>query len=60
MPDRTACKYCGKIGFVRREHVIKGGRTMASFYCGSCNRSWEQPEEDASGEIKNRRRDDKR
>jgi len=33
---------------------------MTSFYCGSCNRLWEQPEEDASGEIKGRRPDDKR
>jgi hypothetical protein len=26
MPERTACKYCGKTGFVRLERVLKGGR----------------------------------
>lgn len=42
MPDRTACKYCGKTGFVRRERILKGGRVSDAFYCGACNRSWEQ------------------
>jgi len=59
MPDRTPCKYCGKVGFVRREHVLTAGRSITSFYCGSCNRSWEQAEEATSGEVNNRR-DDKR
>jgi len=45
MPDRTACKYCGKVGFVRRENVLKADRKIASFYCGACNRSWEEAEE---------------
>lgn len=42
MPDRIACKYCGKVGLVRRERVLKGGRASDAFYCGACNRSWEQ------------------
>jgi hypothetical protein len=42
MTDRTACKYCGKTGFVRRERVVKGGRASDAYYCGACNRSWEQ------------------
>ena len=46
MPDRTLCPHCGKIGFVRRERVIKGGHTLTAFYCGSCNRSWEIEETD--------------
>ena len=58
MPDRTPCKYCAKVGFVRRERVVKAERSIIAFYCGSCNRSWEQAEEE-TGEIKNRR-DDKR
>jgi hypothetical protein len=45
MPDRTACKYCGKVGFVRRERVVKAERATTAFYCGSCNRSWEEAEE---------------
>jgi hypothetical protein len=42
MADPTACKYCGKTGFVRLERVLKGGRASDAFYCGACNRSWEQ------------------
>jgi transposase-like protein len=45
MPDKTACKFCGRIGFIRRENIIKAGRSITSFYCGSCNRSWEETEE---------------
>lgn len=56
MPDRTACKYCGKVGFVRRENVITAGRTSTAFYCGSCNRSWERIE-DAADRLVNRTRD---
>ena len=48
MPDRTACKYCGRVGFVRRETIIKAGRSITGFYCGSCNRSWEETEEGAA------------
>jgi len=59
MPDRTPCKHCGRIGFVRREHVIKAGQAIDTFYCGSCDRSWEQSEEGAAGSDPNRPRDDK-
>jgi hypothetical protein len=45
MPDRTACKFCGKVGFVRRENVLNAGRSIVAFYCGSCNRSWQEGEE---------------
>lgn len=41
MPDRTPCKYCGKVGFVRCEHVLKGAWAIDAFYCGACDRSWE-------------------
>jgi len=58
MPDRTPCKFCGKVGLIRRERVIKGGRSSESFYCGSCNRSWDI-EDEPRDDIANRRRDDK-
>ena len=41
VPDRTVCPHCGKVGFVRREHVVKGGTATTLFYCGACNRAWE-------------------
>jgi hypothetical protein len=47
MPDRTPCTYCGKIGLVRRENVVKGERTTTAFYCGACNRSWEVSDDEA-------------
>jgi len=52
MPDRTACVHCGKVGFVRRENVIKGGVTTTVFYCGACNRTWEAREDDDGREPK--------
>jgi len=58
VPDRTLCQFCGKVGFVRRERVLKGGRSIESFYCGSCNRSWDI-EDKPRDHIANRRRDDK-
>jgi len=57
MPDRTPCKYCGKVGFVRRENVIKAARSITAFYCGSCNRNWEEAEEGRTPDTK-RPRDD--
>ena len=58
MPDRTACKFCGKVGLIRRERVIKGGRSIESFYCGACNRSWDI-EDTRDKDAENRSRDDK-
>ena len=59
MPDRTPCRFCGKVGLVRRERVIKGGRSIESFYCGSCNRSWEVADDEAQARRNTpKRRDD--
>ena len=59
MPDRTPCVHCGKAGFVRREHVIQGGKVMTTFYCGACNRSWQIEDKD-SGDPAKPRIDDER
>ena len=40
MPEKTECPRCLKVGFVRYENVIKGGRAERHFYCGFCNHSW--------------------
>jgi len=60
MPDRIACTYCGKVGFVRREHIVKAGGTILSFYCGSCNRSWEEAEAARAADNVKRPPNDKR
>ena len=57
MPDRTACKFCARIGFVRRERVIKAGQAIDAFYCGSCNRSWEESEESSMRDATDRPRE---
>jgi hypothetical protein len=41
MTDRTPCRCCGKVGFVRQEHMIDRGRSTTLFYCGSCNQRWQ-------------------
>jgi hypothetical protein len=40
MPDRTVCVHCGTIGFVRREHVITGGRSAINYFGGRCVHTW--------------------
>jgi hypothetical protein len=40
MPAKTQCRRCEKVGFVRFEHVIRGGRAERHYYCGACNHSW--------------------
>ena len=47
MPDKIICPNCTRIGFVRQEHVIKGGTSSVAFYCGHCNHTWTQIEHDA-------------
>jgi transcription elongation factor Elf1 len=49
MTDRTPCQRCGKIGFVRLEHVIDHGKSTTLFYCGSCNQRWEVLDEERHG-----------
>ena len=40
MPYRTPCVHCERVGFVRRERVIKGGMTTTVYYCGACEHGW--------------------
>jgi hypothetical protein len=40
MPLNSPCPKCGKLGLIRMEHVIQGGRAMQVFYCGGCEYSW--------------------
>ena len=40
MPAKTPCSRCLKVGFVRFEHVIRGGLAQRHYYCGACNHSW--------------------
>ena len=40
MPTTTPCQYCGSVGFVRKENVIKADAAYVHYYCGHCNSSW--------------------
>jgi transposase-like protein len=40
MPTTTSCQYCGSVGFVRKENVIKADAAYVHYYCGHCNSSW--------------------
>lgn len=46
MPDKTRCIHCHTVGFVRWEHVIKGGVAYRDYFCGHCDRSWRVLESD--------------
>ena len=41
MPTRTPCKFCGKVGYLRTEHVIAHGKAEIHYYCGLCDRTWQ-------------------
>jgi hypothetical protein len=40
MPASTACVWCGTVGLVRWEHVIRGADAERVFTCAHCERSW--------------------
>jgi hypothetical protein len=40
MPDPRPCAQCGRVGFVRVEHILKGGYAATEYYCGSCEHAW--------------------
>ena len=47
VPVRIPCPRCGTVGFVRVEHVIKGGKSYRSMFCGQCDYQWQVAETDA-------------
>jgi hypothetical protein len=54
MPTTTPCQYCGSVGFVRKENVIKADAAYVHYYCGHCNSSW-TAKEPAIGRAKRER-----
>lgn len=40
MPHGIVCPQCRRSGFVRVEHVIKGGGACRAMYCGGCEHTW--------------------
>jgi hypothetical protein len=44
MPALTPCIWCGNVGMVRSEHVIRGSKADVVFTCGQCERSWRVPD----------------
>jgi len=38
--DQTRCPRCGRVGFVRRERIIKGDSSTLAYYCGACDHGW--------------------
>lgn len=59
MPEKTPCRHCKQVGFVRTEHVIKAGTAFREFYCGRCDHSWREIEDEPK-EAKPRRPSDER
>ena len=41
MPERTACRRCARVGYVRMETVLTGGTSVQTFFCGLCDGSWD-------------------
>jgi hypothetical protein len=44
MTEQPSCIFCGRVGFVRIEHVVRGAVSSNDYYCGGCNRAWSAPD----------------
>ena len=42
--DKTPCLHCSRVGLVRFEVVVKGLQSSLTYYCGYCEKTWEQPD----------------
>lgn len=59
MAELISCPRCKKAGFIRIEHVIRGGRAVHSYYCGSCMYEWQMTEHEPSKKSTRRRKPDR-
>jgi transposase-like protein len=55
MPSRMTCPGCKRVGFVRQEHVIRGGFAAAAYDCGHCGYMWTVTESDARQKTRGER-----
>jgi hypothetical protein len=44
MAGKTTCPRCGRVGQLRVEHVIKGGKSYRSCECTACGHHWQLAE----------------
>jgi transposase-like protein len=43
---RIDCPFCGRIGSLSSERVIKGDQALTTYSCQSCGREWDEREEE--------------
>ena len=58
MPDKTPCRRCARVGYIRTETVVKGGKSIQTFYCGLCDSTWEVAEDGTASDDPRGRHED--
>lgn len=59
MPQKTPCRRCARVGYIRTETIVKDGQSLQSFYCGLCDAAWEVADDGTAQDVSRERpRDD--
>ena len=44
--SRVDCPFCGRIGSLYPERVVRGQIALTTYYCEGCETEWDEREED--------------
>jgi hypothetical protein len=53
---RIDCPYCGRLGSLYPERVIKGPSALTTYFCDACHSEWDEREDDETPPPSPRRR----
>jgi hypothetical protein len=53
---RLDCPYCGKIGSLYPEHIIRGETAVTTYFCDACHSEWDERENERTVPARPRKR----
>jgi hypothetical protein len=48
---RVDCPFCGKIGSLYAERIVRGQTAVTTYYCDACQSEWDEREDDERREV---------
>ncbi len=48
---RVDCPYCGRLGTLRGERIIKAKAALTTYHCDACNTEWDEREGDSTPQM---------
>ena len=57
--SRIDCPYCGELGTLYPERVVRGQDALTTYFCDKCNSEWDEREGDAAVPKNPRKREPK-